>query len=280
MRSHLSITQNFLRDPKLVKKLVAKAGLTAEDVVYDIGAGTGIITEVLSDVCREVVAVEADTKLAADLHIRLGYRPNVTVHSADFFDMPLPEGPYKVFANIPFNRSADMVRRLCEAPNPPAAAYLIVQKEFAGKLTLGEKNSQMAVLLAPQFEVSVAAKLRREDFRPRPAVDTVLLGIVRRPEPLVTPDLLSLFNDFVVYTFNAFQPSVAATLASVLDAKPITADLKPSQLSLEQWINLFNAALKHRPKLEELVKNYQATHEAKHATHTKLNRTRPNKHRS
>ena len=111
-RTRLSYSQNFLRHPALVDALLDRSSLQARDLVYEIGPGTGIITERLIERCRRVVAVEKDPRLAAYLRERFRGYANLSIHAADFLRFPLPSTPYKVFANIPYGCTAEIVSKL------------------------------------------------------------------------------------------------------------------------------------------------------------------------
>lgn len=283
MNIPLKFAQNFLQDPALIKHLVAKTTIGSEDTVYDIGAGKGAITKVLAPACHQVIAVELDPVLAIELRQSVKPLANVTVRAGDFLDMRLPSTPYKVFANIPFNRSADMLHKLVDGPHPPKAAYLIVQKEFANKLISGSGhyNSQLAIRLGVTFAVRIVAKIDRRAFLPRPRVDAALLEILLRPEPLVND--VQPFRDFIAYAYNAFKPTLSETLKPLFSSQEFEQLAKrlqflptatPTQLHLEQWIQVFNEALKNKSRLARLVAGHERTLAAKHYKRVKLNRTR------
>src|SRR5690349_7028015 len=115
------LSQHFLRNPQFVKSLLAGTKIGAQDVVYDLGAGSGVITTALADIVKQVMAVELDDRMVIKLRENFAAAKNVTIQHADVTKMPLPRTPYKVFANIPFSLSSQIVQRLCDAPNPPAA---------------------------------------------------------------------------------------------------------------------------------------------------------------
>ena len=95
--------------------------------------------------------------------------------------------------------------------NPPADTYLILQKEAALKF-LGKphdsKSSQLATLLKPWFDMTLVHNFDKNDFFPKPMVDIVLMRIEKRSNPLISADYKQLFEDFIVYTYNQFQPNV------------------------------------------------------------------------
>ncbi len=182
MNDVIRFSQNFLHSPRFVATLLARASITADDIVYDIGGGKGIITAALADICRTVISIEIDPQVAAKLRHNMAKRTNVVVFEADFADVPLPGTPYKVFANIPFNLSYAIVRKLAFAARSPDAAYLIVQREFAESLLphASWRHSKLAHQLASRFDVRILKQLRPTDFYPRPKVAAVLVELVPR----------------------------------------------------------------------------------------------------
>jgi 23S rRNA (adenine-N6)-dimethyltransferase len=131
----LSISQNFLHGRALVDRLLAVSSIRSGDLVYDLGAGYGLITDRLARRGCQVVAVEMDLELAVQLRARFVDVPAVRVSEADVLAVPFPGQPYKVFASIPFNATAAIVHRLTRAPNPPEDSYLVVQAEAAQRFT-------------------------------------------------------------------------------------------------------------------------------------------------
>lgn len=234
-------SQYFLRNPRFVGELIGHTSIKSGDTVYDIGAGSGVIASVLAKRCKEVVAIEVDTKTTAILRSNMAAHDNVTVIEQDFMDTTLPTEPYKVFANIPFHLSSDILRKITSSTTPPLASYLIVQKQFAQKL-LPEHNgfsSQLGMMLGPRFSIRIRKRLRRTDFWPHPHVDTVLLEIALRDQPLLPLGQLPAYEKFIMTHFTT--PAAFATLPLTKVGKEMSA--KPSRLTLTDWITLFQTTL-------------------------------------
>lgn len=70
MRKRIKYSQNFLKDRKLVCELVEKSGINSRDIVYEIGAGSGIITRELLKKAKKVIAFELDENLSEKLSKR------------------------------------------------------------------------------------------------------------------------------------------------------------------------------------------------------------------
>lgn len=231
------LSQNFLRSPLLVKRLIGHTTIRKTDVVYDIGAGSGVVASALAGAAKTVVAVELDERLIPRLRANMAAFPNVEVRQADFLQMPLPNEPYKIFANIPFSLSSPIVQRLASAENPPTATYLIVQEQFARKLLPDNPgySSQLGMIIGVQFAARVRYRLKPTDFYPRPAVPTVLLELTHRAQPLIPKDQQKRYETFITTCFT--NPKALWRLP--LEKFGIAPQTSPSRLTLEQWVALF-----------------------------------------
>jgi 23S rRNA (adenine-N6)-dimethyltransferase len=217
-------------------------------VVYEIGAGTGVLTVLLARRVKRVIAIEKDEDLCRHLRRRFAGRPNVTVRQSDFLQYRMPRAPYSVFANPPFDLTAAIVTKLTSAAVPPDEAFLALQAEAAERF-LGRPHRTLAsLLLLPWFEATIFHRFRREDFVPAPGVDVVMLRLRKRGPPLVARQQRDLYRDFVVACLTAWRPSIGAALERQLGARvarkllfDVRADREqtPSQVPSSTWLRLF-----------------------------------------
>jgi len=242
-------SQNFLRSPQQVEQLLALSSITGEDVVYEIGPGKGAVTDQLVQHCRQVVAIEKDCGFAERLQCRYAAHPHVAIHAADFLEFPLPNEPYKVFANIPFNITHDIVTKLTSAAHPPQDAYLIMQQEAANKFCGIPREFLFSILLKPWFELDILYYFQRHDFIPSPQVDVVMLRMRKRGPPLIARHERQLFRDFMVHSFITRQPTLDQILHDVFTHRQrqqakklfsIDLDATPSAIPFPQWMQLFH----------------------------------------
>ncbi len=247
MALQISHSQNFTNDPKLLDRLVVQSGITSDDLVVDIGAGHGEITRVLCNHCRAVVAIEKDQKLYNQLRLDFASQSNVTILNLDVLNYQFPTTPYKVFSNIPFNLTSDIVRHLSSQQNLAIDIFLFAQKEAANQFCGLPKESLKSLLLKPVYFPSVTYRFRRTDFRPVPRVDVVLLRYEKRATPLVTN--IKEWRDFVVYVISQTQPNIFGTLKRIVTSAQlpqltsrlgISPHSKPTDLILDQWMGLYN----------------------------------------
>ena len=247
------LAQNFLRSPKLVRRLVGMTTIGPCDTVYEIGPGNGIITAALASVARQVIAIEKDPELVRRLRDRFRVLDNVEIVQKDFLVYSLrgrrdERAEYKLFANIPYNITAQIVRKILYEPSNISEAYLILQREAAKKFSGSSGETLFSILAKPLFEFQILYQLRRLDFRPVPSVDSVLLSIKRRTRPLIEKQDVASYRDFVQFGFGRWKPNLRLAFKNVFTYKQwkrlahdldFPLDATPRELSFEQWLGLY-----------------------------------------
>lgn len=242
-------SQYNLRHSTLVSYLLDKSSITKDDLVYDIGAGRGIITHELVRRQTQVVAIENDPLLYKVLKHRFEKCKQVEVRFEDFLEHTLPtRRKYKVFANIPFIVTSDIVRKLYFGSNPPRDCYLVLQKEAADRFQGVPRETLFSLLLKPWFKTAVIHRFRRADFYPVPRVDVVFLRIIGNEPPAIPWQLSESWKDFVTYAFGRGKASLRKALDKVITYHQFKRlsievnfgiDAKPTELRFEQWLALF-----------------------------------------
>lgn len=232
-----SLSQHFLRSQALAASLIAESNVRSGDTLIEIGAGFGTLTRELARRCSRLVAVEVDGRLLRRLRAEFGADPGVSLVHCDFLRFPLPAEAYKVFGNIPFGITADIVRRLVESPNPPDDIYCIVQREAAERFA-GEPYAHetlRSLMLKPWWHVEILRRLSRSDFDPPPSVDCVMLWLALRERPLVEPGEAARYRDFVAACFGRSGDTIRRCLRGVFTGRqvsswPGTCDSTPRRL--------------------------------------------------
>jgi SAM-dependent methyltransferase len=144
------LDQHFLRSSRLAAELVRSAGLTRDDLVLEIGAGSGRLTAELARVAGYVLAVEIDAHWAQKLSERFKRDPRVAVVPADALEVGLPAEPFRVVANLPFGRTTALLHHLLDDPNVPLRrADLVVEWGSALKRAAVWPSSLLGVTWAP-----------------------------------------------------------------------------------------------------------------------------------
>lgn len=197
-KKQLSNSQNFITNRQLIQKIIALSNIGKTDTVLEIGTGKGHLTEAL---CRKggcIYSVELDRKLFESTGEKLSHLPNLKLIHGDFLKYSLPaKGEYKVFANIPYFITTQIIEKLTNAPNPASDIWLIMEKGAAKRFMGVPKENSKSLLLKVRWNMKILYHFRREDFHPKPSVDSVLLHFSRKQTPdLEKADYLS-FKKFI-----------------------------------------------------------------------------------
>lgn len=254
-RTRAVLAQNLFAATGPARTLVRLAGVAPGDVVYDLGAGTGLIASALVAVGAKVVAVERDPNLARKLRARFAGAPAVSVVEADLAEVRL-RAPFKVVANPPFNCTAALLRRLVGETPAPLAAALVLQREAARKWAGDPHPTAVSLTAAPWFELTVAEPFRRRDFTPAPAVDVALLTIGQRARPHLDDDRRATWGAFVRHAFGRGRADARGTFRSLLSHlqwRRLSADLelppdaRLAELAYDDWLAIFRFAMACAP---------------------------------
>jgi len=243
-----SLAQNFLTKSHLVASLLNESSISLDDIVYEIGPGTGMLTKELGKRAKKVIAIEKDCDLYMELKKKFELNDNIILYNGDFLKFKIKESYYKVFANIPFNITSAVIRKTVYAANPPVEAYLILQKEAAEKFIGATKTTQFSVLVKPWFRLKIIRFFKRTDFSPVPNVDVVMLHIEKRTPSLISPIDIPIYERFIKCGFGAWRKNLKLNYKNIFSHnqwKKLSRDLefpfraKPSELRFRQWLGLF-----------------------------------------
>jgi 16S rRNA (adenine1518-N6/adenine1519-N6)-dimethyltransferase len=181
---------------------VAASGVGADDTVLEIGPGLGSLTLGLLDVARAVVAVEIDTLLAGQLAATVATRMpdragHLTVLTADALQITeLAAAPTAVVANLPYNVSVPVLLHLLATFDSWQTGLVMVQSEVAERLAArpGSKIYGVpSVKMAWYADTARAGTVPPTVFWPVPNVESGLVSIRRRPQPVTTATRAEVF---------------------------------------------------------------------------------------
>jgi len=188
--------QNFLIDSFVLDKIVNAAGITADDVVIEIGPGLGALTAALAARAKKVIAVEIDASLIPVLRDTLAGFDNVELINADVLKLDLGAciaaagaQSVKLVANLPYYITTPIVFHVLESKLPVESMTVMVQKEVAERMKAqASTKAYGAVTVAMRYyaDVSLVANVPPNCFLPRPNVDSAVVQLTLLPKPRVT----------------------------------------------------------------------------------------------
>jgi 16S rRNA (adenine1518-N6/adenine1519-N6)-dimethyltransferase len=177
--------QNFLADPNLLDAIVRDAELHPDDVVLEVGAGEGALSERLAEVVAHLHSVELDRGLAEALE-PLAARPNVSLHWADAMRIDfsaLRPVPTAVVSNLPYSVATPVILRTIEELPSVRRWTVMVQREIADRLRAAPGSrtyGSPSAVAQLACEVKLLRTVDPAVFRPRPRVESAILSLRRK----------------------------------------------------------------------------------------------------
>ena len=284
-------SQNFLHSKKLVSELLDKTNLNDDDTVIEIGPGKGIITEELSKKCKRIIAIEYDNKLSASLKETFSEDSKIQIIEQDFLKYKLPNsGEYKICANIPFNLTADIMKKVLEFENSPTDIYFIMQYEaflkYAGQPYYSE--SMRSLLYKPWYFSELIHEFKPTDFRPAPNARICFVHFHKRDNPKVADS--KDYKNFLSYVFaapgNTFKEKTKK-LFTYEQQKRICKQIKIlinssiSEISYEGWIALYDVFVRFvSDEKKEIIKGSEQSLKNQQNKLQKVHRNRNPKYKN
>ena len=252
----LSHSQNYINNQQLIHTLLEFVDLKSADLVLEIGPGKGVITDALIKQDKKIIAIEADPKLFSELRKKYVNVANLLLVQADFLKYPTPNEPFIIVSNIPFNITANIVRKITDEQSKLYAAYLIIQKDAAIKF-IGAPHAYSPLLshiLNINFEIKLLTDIDKSNYSPRPKFNTAFVSIKKRKKPVFDKQKSEQFKDFLVYVFERRKPLVKEALKSVmsnlqvkiiLDNLHIPENKEIKKILFTDWVSIFETFASH-----------------------------------
>ncbi|MGA9534051.1 MAG: 16S rRNA (adenine(1518)-N(6)/adenine(1519)-N(6))-dimethyltransferase RsmA [Anaerolineales bacterium] len=254
IRPDKRLGQNFLLDPASLNRILGVVDLEQWPVVLEIGAGVGSLTRTLARQAQRVVAVEFDRRLLPALQEAIADLDGVELVFGDFLDLRLADlmgdSPYAVAANIPYNITSAVIRKLLEAPNPPGQIVLTVQREVAERIVAGPGDMSLLALSVQLYGTpSIEARLPASVFYPSPKVDSAVLRIEFRSDAVHDSDQIETVFDLARAGFGQRRKQLRNSLehglpldreqvSELLGEVGIDPKRRPQSLSIAEWKRL------------------------------------------
>ncbi len=250
--------QHFLSDPRILSRIADSLELTGTETVVEIGPGRGALTDILVHRAARVIAIEIDRALAARLRDRHADNPRVTVVERDVLEVDLAEaagGPFVLAGNVPYYITTPIIFHALVPPLPLRAVYL-VQREVAERAAAGPGSGTygaLSVNVQAVANVEILFRVAPGAFHPPPKVDSAVIRLTPRSDPVVAPEESYRFRLLVQDAFGLRRKQMRRVVRTItgadadvadriLEGAGVAPDARPETLSPEDFARILRAA--------------------------------------
>ena len=256
-RPRKRLGQHFLVDRGALERIADALAPTGDDIVVEIGPGRGALTDLLVRRAKRVVAIELDRDLVPYLRDRYRDAGNVEVIERDVLEVNLGEiagSEFLLAGNVPYYITTPILFHALQNPRPARAVYL-VQREVAERIAAppGSRTyGALSVNVQAVAQAELVGRVPPGAFRPPPSVESAIIRLTPRPDPVVEESLESDFRLLVQDAFGLRRKQmrrVVRTVAKldveraerVLEVAGVDPECRPETLSPEDFARLLHA---------------------------------------
>lgn len=268
-----SLGQNFLNNEDIVNKICNKANLNEQDYIIEIGPGQGALTGNLLKKAKYVKAFELDDRLIPYLNekfknfnnFKLIHKDFLQTNKDDFVDFNT-DNKIKVIANLPYYITTPIILKILLEYTFVDEIYVMVQKEVAERFTSEYKNKSygsISVFLQSLADVKYEFTVPKEQFYPIPKIDSAIISIKVKAENKLNINIQE-YEKFLKNSFKQKRKLLSNNLASsydmpkqeiitFLEKQNFNNKIRPEEITVEQYLSLFNKWEKFISKEEQNV---------------------------
>jgi 16S rRNA (adenine1518-N6/adenine1519-N6)-dimethyltransferase len=254
-----SLGQHFLNDRRILARIADALDPRDDETILEIGSGRGALTEILRERAGRVIAIEYDRALAALLRERYAADPRVQIVEADVLQTDLAAlaaGPYALVGNIPYYITTPILFHSLRRPRADRVVCL-VQREVADRMSASPGSKEygaLSVNLQALARVETVFRIPAGAFTPPPKVDSAVVRVTPRSDPVVTPDEELGFRELVQGAFGMRRKQMRRVVRELLDpmsveradallaTAEIAPDVRPETLTAVQFAALLRAS--------------------------------------
>lgn len=231
------------------------ADIQTTDIVVEVGPGTGLLTQLLTQRARKVIAIEMDRDMVSLLKEKMGELQNLSIIHSDAreWDPATIKEPYKVVSNLPYYAATPIVRRFLECSLPPSVMAVTLQREVAQSMTATPgKMRTLSVAVQLYGKPRIVGYIQPGSFSPPPKVTSAIVRIDVYGKPALCLDNTDSFFRVVRAGFSSARKQLRNSLGhsfnlpgtrieEVMRQVGIEPKLRAETLRLAEWGKLYHA---------------------------------------
>nr|WP_152658176.1 23S ribosomal RNA methyltransferase Erm [Oceanobacillus sp. CFH 90083] len=247
--------QHLLHNKRLLHEIVDRANINKKDTVLELGAGKGALTTVLNQRAGMVLAVEYDARFVDILKRKTAENSVTKIIHQDIMKIRLPKEKFVVVSNIPYAITTPIMKMLLNKPSSGFQKGVIVMEKGAAKRFTSQSVKDDYVLAWRMwFDIRYVKKISRNNFSPPPKVDSALISITRKKDPVIPNKDYFIFLGLAQYALKQPDTAISTALKGIFTAAQlkhlrrnlgVNHDTPIGSLTAAQWGIVFHTMIKH-----------------------------------
>lgn len=246
-----SLGQHFLKNPKILNKITSALEISKNNVIIEIGPGTGNLTEFLIKKAKKVIAVEKDKSLVKYLKEKFNNFKNLEIKEGDVLKINPKnlnvKNNYKIVGNIPYYITSRLLKTIFEKWPKPKMIVLTIQKEVAQRIIAKPPHTNLLAVSVQYFSTpKIISYVSKNNFYPRPKVDSAIIKLIPAKQKITSSKnffkiLKAGFSQKRKLLISNLSKKLNIPKKSLLEVfKKLNINLKArsENLSLKEWKNL------------------------------------------
>jgi len=255
--------QNFLHNDAVISDIVDAINPEPGENLVEIGSGLGALTEPVVERAEKLSVVELDRDLAHRLRHHPFLAPHLAIYETDALNFDFAqlalEKPLRIFGNLPYNISTPLIFHLLTFKDKVKDMHFMLQKEVVERMAAGpdcKTYGRLSIMTQYQCQVFPVMEIGPEAFKPAPKVDSAIVRLV--PHKTISNPVkdINALNTVCLAAFNQRRKTIRNSFKKLLSVEQleslkIDANLRPENLSIDDYIKLANFIVDNPPKIDE-----------------------------
>lgn len=242
-----SLGQNFFIGNR--EELINLTDFSEDDTILEVGTGTGDVTKEIAKRVKKVISYEIDERLKEVINENTIFYKNIEIKFMDFLkEENFPE-KFRFFSNLPYSTSTEILKK-CAKINSLVDGYFMIQKEL-GERIISRENSKdygaISIFMQTFFDLKSIKIFSKNNFYPRPDVDSIFIYFKRKRH---WEEKFENYEKFLKDIFSKRRKKIKKVLSNLISENiSIDLNLRPENLSVEEYINLYEIFIRSQSKL-------------------------------
>lgn len=242
-----SLGQNFFIGNR--EELINLTDFCEDDTILEVGTGTGDITKEIAKRVKRIISYEIDERLKEIINENIIFYKNIEIKFLDFLKEDTFPEKARFFSNLPYSLSTEILKK-CTKINGLVDGYFMIQKEL-GERILSKEGSKsygaISIFLQTFFDLKPIKLFSKNNFYPRPEVDSIFVYFKRKRS---WEEKFESYEKFLKEIFSKRRKKIKKVLLDLVGNNlSIDLNLRPEDLKVEDYINLYEIFIRSKNKL-------------------------------